>query len=52
MPLVRYLATNIAVLRAGKLIEFGTRDQVCNTPRESYTQNLLAATPELRVDGL
>lgn len=48
MPLVRYLSTNIAVLRGGKLLEYGTRDQVCNAPQNPYTQTLLAATPELR----
>jgi peptide/nickel transport system ATP-binding protein len=47
MPLVRYLSTNIAVLHAGRLVEFGTRDQVCASPRESYTRELVAATPEI-----
>lgn len=47
MPLVRYLSTNIAVLRQGKLVEFGTRDQVCDSPREDYTRQLVAATPEI-----
>ncbi len=47
MPLVRYLSTNIAVLRAGKLVEIGTRDQVCESPRDDYTRQLVAATPEL-----
>jgi ABC-type glutathione transport system ATPase component len=50
MPLVRYLSTNIAVLRGGKLVEFGSRDQVCEAPREPYTRNLVAATPEMRAD--
>ncbi len=47
MPLVRYLSTNIAVLKGGKLVEFGSRDQVCGSPREDYTRNLMAATPEI-----
>ncbi len=50
MPLVRYLSTNIAVLRRGKLVEFGSRDQVCDSPREDYTRNLVAATPEVRAE--
>jgi len=50
MPLVRYLSTNIAVLRQGKLVEFGTRDQVCASPRDDYTRQLVAATPEIDVD--
>jgi peptide/nickel transport system ATP-binding protein len=47
MPLVRYLATNIAVLCEGRLVEMGTTEQVCQRPREAYTQALLRATPEL-----
>jgi peptide/nickel transport system ATP-binding protein len=48
MPLVRYLSTNIAVLRRGKLVEYGSREEICERPRETYTQALLAATPEMR----
>ena len=47
MPLVRYLSTKIAVLRGGKLVEMGSRDAVCDTPREEYTRNLVVATPEM-----
>jgi ABC-type glutathione transport system ATPase component len=47
MPLVRYLATSIVVMRAGKVVETGTCDQICRFPREAYTQALLRATPEL-----
>ncbi|HTW48280.1 MAG TPA: ATP-binding cassette domain-containing protein [Acidobacteriaceae bacterium] len=50
MPLVRYLSTNIAVLRRGKLVEMGSRDAVCEQPREEYTRNLVAATPEIAWD--
>jgi ABC-type glutathione transport system ATPase component len=46
MPLVRYLSAKIAVLRGGKLVEMGSRDQVCDSPREEYTRSLVAATPE------
>jgi len=49
MPLVRYLSTNVVVLRAGKLVEFGSRDQVCAAPRESYTRELVAATPTISI---
>jgi ABC-type oligopeptide transport system ATPase subunit len=49
MPLVRYLSTNIAVMQRGRLVEYGSREQICGHPRQAYTQTLLAATPELRV---
>jgi len=48
MPLVRYLATDIAVLCRGRLIESGPSLDICHVPREAYTQALLAATPEIR----
>jgi ABC-type glutathione transport system ATPase component len=48
MPLVRYLATNIAVLQQGKLLELGTAAQVTSAPQHPYTRALMAATPELR----
>jgi ABC-type glutathione transport system ATPase component len=47
MPLVRYLSTRIAVMEHGRLVEVGEAEELCARPRESYTRQLLAATPEL-----
>lgn len=47
MPLVRYLCHRVAVLQKGRLVEEGTWQEICERPREAYTQQLLAATPEL-----
>jgi ABC-type glutathione transport system ATPase component len=47
MPLVRYLSTNIVVMRAGRVVEAGTCEQICRFPGETYTRTLLEATPEL-----
>jgi ABC-type glutathione transport system ATPase component len=47
MPLVRYLSTNIVVMRSGKVVEAGSCDQICQSPGEAYTKALLEATPEL-----
>jgi len=47
MPLVRYLSTRIAVMERGRLVEMGEAVTLCNAPREAYTRQLLAATPEL-----
>ena len=49
MPLVRYLSTRIAVMERGRLVEIGDTEAVCNAPRQAYTRQLLAATPELPV---
>jgi peptide/nickel transport system ATP-binding protein len=47
MPLVRYLCHRVAVMQRGRIVETGTWQEVCDHPREPYTQQLLAATPEL-----
>ena len=47
MPLVRYLSDRIAVLHRGKLVELGPTEQLCAAPANPYTQQLIAATPEL-----
>jgi ABC-type glutathione transport system ATPase component len=47
MPLVRYLCDRVIVMQRGRIVETGTWSEVCDAPRETYTQQLLAATPEL-----
>ncbi len=47
LPVVRYLATRIAVMKQGELVEVGTTEQITTAPRHEYTRTLLAATPEL-----
>jgi peptide/nickel transport system ATP-binding protein len=47
MPLVRYLSTRIAVMERGRLVEIGEAEALCASPREVYTRQLIAATPEL-----
>jgi ABC-type glutathione transport system ATPase component len=45
MPLVRYLATRIAVMHRGKIVEIGSTQQITEDPRHPYTRSLLLATP-------
>jgi peptide/nickel transport system ATP-binding protein len=47
MPVVRYLSTRIAVMYQGKIVEIGSTEQITAQPQHSYTQKLLAATPEM-----
>ena len=47
MPVVRYLATRIAVMYRGKIVEVGDTAQITERPVHSYTRSLLEATPEL-----
>ena len=45
LAVVEILARRIAVMRLGKLVEFGTREQILNNPQDDYTKRLLAAVP-------
>jgi oligopeptide/dipeptide ABC transporter ATP-binding protein len=47
---VRVIADDVAVMRAGEIVETGSAAAVWDAPQHPYTQRLLAAVP--RVDGL
>jgi ABC-type glutathione transport system ATPase component len=47
MPVVRYLATRIAVMYRGKIVEVGPTEQITERPKQPYTRSLLEATPEV-----
>jgi peptide/nickel transport system ATP-binding protein len=49
MPVVRYLATRIAVMYRGKLVEVGTTEEITTRPSQAYTRSLLEATPQLSI---
>ena len=49
MPVVRYLATRLAVMYRGKIVEIGPADQVVEAPQHPYTRALLQATPEVAI---
>ena len=46
MGVVRHMCDRIAMMRAGKIMEMGTRKEVLGSPREEYTGTLLAVVPE------
>ncbi len=45
---VAYFAHDVAVMRAGRLVESGPAEQVLERPAHEYTRALLAAVPRLR----
>jgi peptide/nickel transport system ATP-binding protein len=50
IAVVEYLADEMAVMHAGRIIERGPTERVCNTPQQEYTRKLLAAVPRLRLN--
>jgi oligopeptide transport system ATP-binding protein len=51
LPVVAQLASHIAVMRAGRLVECGPAGQVLKQPAQAYTRELLAAVPEIPEPG-
>jgi peptide/nickel transport system ATP-binding protein len=47
LPVVAQLATRIAVMQRGKIVETGRAAQILTAPAHPYTQSLIAAIPAL-----
>jgi oligopeptide transport system ATP-binding protein len=47
LPVVAQLATSVAVMQAGQIVEQGPAVQVLQIPKHPYTQALLAAVPQI-----
>jgi len=48
LSVVRYISDNIAVMFAGKIVEYGDAEEVFNNPKNDYTKTLLSAIPHLK----
>ena len=51
LGVVANIADRIAVMYAGKIVEYGTADDVFYDPRHPYTWALLSSMPDLDTDG-
>ncbi len=47
IAVVEYIADQVAVMRAGRIVEQGSCDDVLNRPTDDYTRSLLAAVPRM-----
>ncbi|MEC5150492.1 ABC transporter ATP-binding protein [Cryobacterium sp. GrIS_2_6] len=45
LAVVRLVADNVCVMQQGRIVEAATTDEVFDNPRQTYTQELLAAIP-------
>jgi ABC-type microcin C transport system duplicated ATPase subunit YejF len=51
LPVVAQLATRIAVMQRGRIVETGPAQQILSAPAHPYTQSLIAAIPALPAIG-
>ena len=47
MGLAAYISDNIAVMKDAKLVEYGSRDEIINSPSSEYTKKLIESIPKL-----
>jgi ABC-type glutathione transport system ATPase component len=45
LAVVRYMASTVAVMQSGRIVEIGTREEVFEHPQAEYTQTLIEASP-------
>jgi peptide/nickel transport system ATP-binding protein len=50
LAVVGQVASRVAVMRSGQIVETGAVQRVLTHPQHEYTRNLLAAVPTLRTD--
>jgi peptide/nickel transport system ATP-binding protein len=52
LSVVKFMSDMMAVMHAGKIVEFGPSEEIYAAPREDYTRKLIAAIPEVSLPAL
>lgn len=50
LSVVRHIADRVMVIYLGKVVEYGSRQDIFHNPQHPYTKSLIASTPSLRAD--
>ncbi len=50
ISVVEYLSDSVAVMNAGKIVEYGQTEQVCSRPTNDYTKRLMDAVPKVKLE--
>jgi peptide/nickel transport system ATP-binding protein len=49
---VKFVSDRIMVMNAGQIEEIGTAEEVYNSPQKPYTQQLIAAIPDAKIETI
>jgi peptide/nickel transport system ATP-binding protein len=52
LSVVKFMADMMAVMQAGKIVEFGPSENIYANPKEEYTRDLIAAAPKDDLDSI
>jgi peptide/nickel transport system ATP-binding protein len=52
LSVVKFMADMMAVMNAGKIVEFGPSEQIYADPKDDYTKRLIAAIPQVSLAAL
>jgi peptide/nickel transport system ATP-binding protein len=52
LSVVKFMADMMAVMNAGKIVEYGPSDAIYASPREAYTRKLIEATPNDALENI
>ncbi|HUQ71458.1 MAG TPA: ABC transporter ATP-binding protein, partial [Planctomycetaceae bacterium] len=52
LSVVKFMADMMAVMNAGKIVEFGPSEQIYAQPQDDYTKRLIAAIPQVSLDAI
>jgi peptide/nickel transport system ATP-binding protein len=52
LSVVKFMADMMAVMNAGRIVEFGPSEQIYANPQDDYTKRLIAAIPQVSLDAI
>jgi peptide/nickel transport system ATP-binding protein len=52
LSVVKFMADMMAVMNAGKIVEYGPSDQIYAQPKDDYTKRLIAAIPQVSLPAI
>ncbi len=52
LSVVKFMSDMMAVMSAGKIVEYGPSEQIYASPKEEYTRKLIASIPQVSVEAI